>query len=214
MDITEFQEQIILGTLLGDAYIGKLPKKGKSYSIGWEHSLKQENYALWKAKNCLINYSFYKRDRLDNRTNKIYNSIVCYSTKNNYQYYRELFYKNKKEISEDILNKLKPLAIAVWYMDDGNLYYNSNNCHLNLAVNSFENKQLIIDWFKENYDLNFKISGKSIRLTSKKECEKFMNIVEPYIHEDLKYKILSEALLIYKNNLSPEKLNRRWKKNR
>lgn len=214
MNITEFQEQIILGTLLGDACICKLQNKRKSYNIKWEHSLKQENYALWKAKNSLNNYSFHKRNRLDSRTNKIYNSIICYSIKDNYQYYRELFYKNKKEISKEILNKLKPLAIAVWYMDDGSLYYNSNNCHLNLAVNSFENKQLIIDWFKKNYDLNFKISGKSIRLTSKKECEKFMNIVEQYIHEDLKYKTLSEALLIYKNNLSPEKLNRRWKINR
>lgn len=214
MENTEFQEQIILGTLLGDAYIGKLQEKRKSYSLGWEHSLKQENYALWKAKNSLNNYSFYKRDRLDNRTNKIYNSIICYSVKDNYQYYRELFYKNTKEISQEILDKLKPLAIAIWYMDDGNLYYNSNNCHLNLAINSFENKKLIIDWFKNKYNLNFKISGKSIRLTSKKECEKFMNIVEEYIHEDLKYKKLSEALLIYKNNLSIEKLNRRWKINR
>ena len=213
MDITEFQEQIILGTLLGDATVSKL-SKSKTCRISWEHSLKQENYALWKAQNSLINFSIYKRNRLDSRTNNIYNSIICYSIKDNYKYYKALFYKDKKEISEDILNKLKPLAIAVWYMDDGNIYYNSNNCHLNLAVNSFENKQLIIDWFKKNYDLNFKISGKSIRLTSKKECENFMNIVEPYIHEDLKYKILSEALLIYKNNLSPEKLNRRWKKNR
>ena len=213
MDITEFQEQIILGTLLGDATISKL-SKSETCRISWEHSLKQENYALWKAQNSLVNFSIYKRNRLDSRTNNIYNSIICYSIKDNYKYYKALFYKDKKEISEDILNKLKPLAIAVWYMDDGNIYYNSNNCHLNLAVNSFENKQLIIDWFKKNYDLNFKISGKSIRLTSKKECDKFMNIVEQYIHEDLKYKILSEALLIYKNNLSPEKLNRRWKKNR
>jgi len=213
MNITEFQEQIILGTLLGDATISKLSKTN-TCRISWEHSLKQENYALWKAKNSLINFSIYKRSRLDTRTNNIYNSIICYSIKDNYKYYKELFYKNNKEITEEILNKLKPLAIAVWYMDDGNIYYNSNNCHLNLAVNSFENKQLIINWFKNNYDLNFKISGKSIRLTSKKECEKFMNIVEQYIHEDLKYKTLSKALLIYKNNLSPEKLNRRWKINR
>lgn len=214
MKNTEIQEQIILGTLLGDAYIGKLKNRGKTYRIEWEHCLKQESYAIWKADNSLNNYSIFKRSRLDDRTNKTYSSIKCYSIKEDYRYYRELFYKNKKEVSLEILNKLKPLGIAVWYMDDGSLYYNGSICHLNLAINGFENRDLIINWFKTNYDLNFKSSGKSIRLTSKKECEKFMNVIKDYIHEDLKYKLLSEALLNYKNSLSKEKLNRRWKINR
>lgn len=54
----------------------------------------------------------------------------------------------------------------------------------------------------------------AIKRGFKDEFEMDDYIVEQYIHKDLKYKILSEALLIYKNNLSPEKLNRRWKKNR
>lgn len=45
------KEQILLGTLLGDAYIGKLQGRSKTYSIAWEHCLEQEEYALWKAEN-------------------------------------------------------------------------------------------------------------------------------------------------------------------
>ena len=210
------KEQILLGTLLGDAYMSKLSGKKEMSSIGWEHSLKQEEYALWKAKNSLNNYSFYKRDRLDSRTNNTYHSIICYSTKDNYKDYRKLFYNDKKEVSQEILNKLEPLGVAVWYMDDGNIYYNSNNCHISIGVNNFSNqsKQLIINWFKEKYNLNFKISSNAIRITSRKECEIFMNIVEKYIHESMNYKKLSSALLKYKNSLTEEQLNRRWKKNR
>ena len=47
------KEQILLGTLLGDAYIGKLQGRSKTYSIAWEHCLEQEEYALWKAENSL-----------------------------------------------------------------------------------------------------------------------------------------------------------------
>ena len=103
------KEQILLGTLLGDAYIGKLQKKQKIYNIGWEHSLKQKEYALWKAKHCLNNYSSYERNRLDSRTNKIYSSIICYSIKDNYEEYRNLFYQDKKEVSEEIFRKFKTI---------------------------------------------------------------------------------------------------------
>ena len=41
-----------------------------------------------------------------------------------------------------------------------------------------------------------------------------MNIVEKYIPDCMEYKKLSNALNKYKNNLSEEQLNRRWKRNR
>lgn len=211
------KEQILLGTLLGDAYIGKLYGRRKTYSINWEHCLEQESYALWKAENSLDNYSISKRSRFDSRTGNTYHSIRCYSTKDNYQEYREMFYTDGKEVSQEILNRLTPLGIAVWYMDDGSVYYNSNNCHLTLSVNGFNNesRNRIIGYFSNKYNLNFKItSGGAIRITTKRECELFMNIVEEHIHEEMKYKTLANVLLKYKNSLTEEQLKRRWKKNR
>ena len=73
---------------------------------------------------------------------------------------------------------------------------------------------MIINWFKAKYNLNFKRINKAIRLTSKKQCELFMKIVEEYIHKELNYKILSNALINYKNSLTEKQLNRRWKRNR
>ena len=144
------KEQILLGTLLGDATIPKLIGKRKTYRIEWEHCLEQEEYALWKAENSLNNFSFSRRSRLDNRTNRIYNSIVFYSTKDNYQDYRELFYIDNKAVTQHILDMLEPLGIAVWFMDDGNLYYNGNICHLTLSVNGFNEESVnrIINYFQ------------------------------------------------------------------
>lgn len=151
------KKQILLGTLLGDGSIPKILGRRKTYHIRWEHCLEQEGYAIWKAENSLDNFSIYKRSRLDNRTNNTYNSITCYSTKNNYQYYRELFYNESKQVSQEVLDLLEPLGIAVWFMDDGNLYYNGNICHLTLSVNGFNNESVdrIIDYFQNKYNILF-----------------------------------------------------------
>ena len=186
------KEQILLGTLLGDAYIGKLQGRSKTYSIAWEHCLEQEEYALWKAENSLNNFSFSRRSRLDSRTNRIYNSIVFYSTKDNYQEYKELFYSENKQVSQDILNKLQPLSIAIWFMDDGNLFYNGNICHLTLSVNGFDEESVdrIINYFQNKFGILFKKIGRAIRLTSVRQVELFESFFKEYYHKSMNYKTL------------------------
>ena len=201
------KEQILLGTLLGDASISKLIGKNKTYRISWEHCLEQEDYALWKAFNSLDNYSVYKRNRLDTRTGSIYNSITCYSRKDNYELYRNLFYTESKEVSEEVLNKLEPLGIAVWFMDDGNLYYNGNNCHLTLSVNGFNEDSItrIITYFENKYNINFKRAGKAIRLTSVRQVELFESFFKQYYHISMSYKTLQYKKQKYDNNLPRER---------
>jgi hypothetical protein len=187
------KEQILLGTLLGDATINKLSGRTKTHCIRWEHSLLQEEYALWKADNCLDNYSIYKRSRLDSRTGNTYHSITCYSTKDNYKHYRELFYKDSKEVSLDILNSLEPFGVAVWFMDDGNLYYNGNNCHLTLSVNGFNDDSVdrIIEYFKSTYNIHFKKTGRAIRITSVKQVLLFESYFKQHYHQSMMYKTLT-----------------------
>jgi hypothetical protein len=208
------KEQILLGTLLGDAYISKLQGKRKSFVISWQHCIKQELYALWKADNSLDNYSIHRRSVLDSRTNKIYHSITCYSRKDNYQYYRNLFYKEHKEVSQEVLDMLKPLGIAVWFMDDGNLYYNGNNCHLTLAVNGFDDESVnrIINYFKNNYNIIFKKTGKAIRITSVKQVELFESFFKKYYHDSMNYKTLEFSKNKHNNILTDEQKKCRNKK--
>lgn len=195
------KEQILLGTLLGDAYIPKLSGRATTYKISWEHCLEQEQYALWKAENSLDNYSIYKRSRLDIRTNNTYHSITCYSTKDNYQNYRELFYQDEKQVSQEILDRLEPLGIAVWFMDDGNMYYNSNICHLTLSVNGFNEESIdrIINYFQTKYNINFKKTGKAIRITSVQQVILFESYFKQYYHESMMYKTLAFQKQKYKN---------------
>lgn len=200
---------------MGDASIGKIYNKSKTLRISWEHCRKQEEYAIWKAKKMGIEYSIYRRDRLDKRTGKIYESTTVYSTGIDFSFYRNLFYPNGKKITtQDILGGLTPASIAVWYCDDGNMYYNRKNCHLTIAIHKFSDKNEIISYFKKKWDLNFKQNSGSIRLTSCEQVKKFEKIFKRFYPKCMDYKTLDFQKEKYNNNLSYERKKFRNKKYR
>lgn len=205
-------EDIIIGTLLGDASVPQLGERNKSYHIRWSHCMEQEEYCLWKKEISGLDMGEHYRERFDKRTNKTYNSLEVYSRGIDLKFYREMFYKNGvKKISKEILNKLTPKSIAVWFMDDGNLYYNGNNCHLTMSTDSFENN-IIIGYFKEKYNINFKKHQKRIRLTSVKEVEKWEKYFLDYYHDSMEYKSLKYVKNEYNKKIPDERKKFRNKK--
>lgn len=189
---TNMNLEFILGICIGDSHISKIYGRSKTHFISWEHSEKQYDYAIWKAKQLGISYGVYERSRLDIRTKNIYKSVIIYSKQIDFKNYRELFYpEGKKEISLDVLLKLKEQDIAIWFCDDGNLYYNGNNCHLTLATDKYRDKnELIINYFKERWGLNFKKTQTRIRLTSNIEVKKFETMFKDYYPPMMEYKTL------------------------
>jgi hypothetical protein len=192
---------IIIGTLLGDASIPKLLGRRKSYSIRWSHSLKQEEYCLWKLNQSKLSMGMYYRSRKDLRTNKIYECLEVYSKQIDLIEFRNLFYiNNVKKVSKQLLDSLEPLSIAVWFCDDGSLYYNGNNCHMTLGVDGFddESKQNIITYFNEKWGIQFKYHQARIRTTSVVFAEKFEELFGKYFPDFMNYKLLSYAKRKYK----------------
>jgi len=186
------KEEILLGSLMGDTNIYRY--KNKYYHLSIEHCIEQEKYAIWKKDNLGINTSLFKRDRLDKRTNKTYYSCIVHKSSKDYEKYYNMFYTPKKEVSNEILDKLTDLSVAIWYCDDGWFYQNEKNrcTQLGLATNSFsiESIERIIEWFKKKYNINFSLvkRNKSIRLTSKEEIKKFLDIFGKRIPECMNYK--------------------------
>ena len=179
-------EQVLLGSLLGDGSLRK-PKYSSSYSEA--HSLKQKDYLLWK------------RDIL-NLPHRL--SLVCFNQLKEYfeivyqtnalpqliPYYN-LFYPNgKKIVTQEILDKLEPLAIATWYMDDG-----SYDLEVHLATNcfSYESHLLIQNWFKFKWGINTVIrqnKKKQYNIAIKRrDSPLFINLVKDYIPPSMQYKI-------------------------
>jgi hypothetical protein len=188
MEIDKLGEQIILGSLLGDAGINK-DKRYEGYGFADRHSLDQVDYLLWKHKQLPFNFKAYEKSNL------------CTLRKNNkvFKEYRELFYKDKKKVvTKEILDRLNPLGLAVWYMDDGNYHYRSNVVRIYTQSFELEGNQIIKEWFEKKLNINIKIK----KIYSKKyqkayfyieistsNAKKFINIIKDHIIKSMEYKI-------------------------
>ena len=86
-------------------------------------------------------------------------------------------------------------------MDDGNLYYNGNICHLTLSVNGFDEESVdrIINYFQNKFGILFKKIGRAIRLTSVRQVELFESFFKEYYHKSMNYKTLQKKKNKYIN---------------
>jgi hypothetical protein len=113
MNLSEEEKSIIIGSLLGD---GHLERNGVHFRLQITHSIKQKSYLLWKMR---------KLKRLISGKIYIYKSSCRFRTKTLpiFDKFERMFYVNGvKRVPSEIHSILEDkLALAVWFMDDGNI---------------------------------------------------------------------------------------------
>ena len=193
LEFTPEQYQIFLGGMYGDSSLSS-SKDGINMYFTFAHSLKQENYALWKY-NKLNNLCFhpYYEHQYDSRTNKIYDRICIRSYQNKlFTPYLDKFYKvingkKVKYIDEKTIYTLDNLGLAVWFMDDG--YWNHHSYSLATNCFSLEDLEIIKQWFWDKYRISPTIHSEHTTYIGAKNRNTFKEIVQPYIHQDVSYKL-------------------------
>ena len=200
---TKFNKEsrnLIIGMLLGDGTISN------NYVFKLSHGENQKEYLEWKIK--LLNEYGIKNNGIKNYIQKIgYNigSTVYYSQLSIIPFIkvlRRVIYKPKKEyFNRKILNRLNALGVAIWYMDDGhiNIRKTGNKIHgfyIKIATClSKEQNQIIIDYFKDVWDISFYQfkEGKNTHslCCGTQEGVKFIEIIKPYVEScpSMLYKI-------------------------
>lgn len=127
---------------------------------------------------------------------KEYTTLTLRTT--NHSYFtrlRKIFYPyGKKIIRRKLLNKLTPLGLATWFMDDGTTGINNRNYpQLFISTCSYPmvDNQIIRSYFLENYGIEIKIhGGKYPRLYfNKPNAKKLVEIIKPYIIPSMQYKL-------------------------
>lgn len=191
LNIPSESHQILLGSLLGDMY---LRRECKNSNIEETHSIRQKEYLEWKYKILSTSfdlklYNFNNplckaRGRTYNRKTEV---RLRSKVSKELNLYHDLFYKNGvKRVSLSLLNQLEPLALAVWYCDDG--YYDPENHTAEIHTEGFsiEENQIIKKWFSErwNINVNFKKDPSKNKVLLRfpvKETNKFFKIIINYI---------------------------------
>ena len=203
ISISNAENQIIIGSLLGDASLNKTDKKPR---IHFSQCLAQAEYIQWKYESLINLTTGVGVRQVMSGVDKRYPQLR-FQTRNHaiFNYYRKLFYPNgKKEVNKRVLGQLEPLGLAVWYMDDGNkilhkytkkdgnLGIKSREICINTQCFTPEEHELMIAYFNRQYEIVCKMykNKDSHRLVmNAQNANKFIAIIEPYILDSMKYKV-------------------------
>ncbi|MFH1840518.1 MAG: hypothetical protein ABH849_05200 [Nanoarchaeota archaeon] len=212
MKFNEAQKQIILGSLLGDAGINK-DKRYEGYEFAERHSLKQINYLKWKNQHLNFNFKTYEKHNLCTirKSNKIFKD------------YKDLFYRNgSKIVTKEVLDKLTPLSIAVWHMDDGDYNYKTETIRLATHCFKLKGNKLIRNWFIKKWNIMPKIRRSYNEATKReyflleftcKNAKKFIELIEKHIISQMNYKIGLDEEKRKRAKEKKQEYNKRWWEN-
>ena len=179
--VTSRQEEILTGSLLGDAYI---TARGQ---IQFEQSVHQKEYLFWKHQE--LSSISYKNVSIAKRFDKRYkheNISYRFWTRQYFASWREKFYlNNKKIVPKDI--QLTPLSIAVWYMDDGCL--SDNKCII--ATDGFSKDDICFlqKLLLEKFNIKTSVKNESKIMIKKESFNIFFSIIRPHIISSMFYKV-------------------------
>lgn len=189
--LNEDQYQVVLGSFLGD---GNLDKCGLNrYRLRVIHGINQSGYCEMKSQIFtsdiqLIEKNGFSKKPATRFTTKVFHLI------------NELP-ESKTNIPEWVLNDVDCRALAIWFMDDGSVNKNilgevntttlwtcsfDDESHEKL-VHMLYNRFGVEASIKQYYQKNRKKYVKYLRL-NKENSQKFLLLVDKYIHPELKYK--------------------------
>lgn len=203
INLSYFQEQVLIGHILGDGYLGILGN-GKNASGKIEQGLVQKEYFYWKF-NQLIELTngrpleTHRKGEINGRpvnTNSIQVYMPAHPILTEY-YYKA--YKNKiKTLNKDILKDFEEVALAVLFMDDG---CKQNNGYT-ICTNGFDKPS--IEEFKNLLFYRFKLQAISnkynqIQILKKGDARRFEQLVGKYIIPSMEYKL-------HQNPFKPDKM--------
>lgn len=178
--LTERQKDILLGCVLGDAYINPLGK------IRIEQSIKQMDYVQWKYQELKsLAYPSLPREITHKIGEKEYQSVI-FTLRQYFRLWRSIFYFGKrKAFPKNLL--LTPLSLAVWYMDDG--CWTGKKSVISIESFDTENSKNIQEIFSNQFGIETIIGKNRKLIIRKKSHPKFYGLISPYIIPSMKYKI-------------------------
>jgi len=206
------QEQILIGTLLGDAYISKHPT-GSKITI----SQKEKKYVELKARffeNIGGTYDI-RISGYGTKMHRYYSHINPLFDK----YYNLIWNENKRVIKDELLNKLSLFSLAIWYMDDGSRAHNSkqrDRAILDVSRYNLNDIKKIVKFFQKKFKYKISIQNykkKYYKLVFNTESsQSFFKSIKTYVPSYMSRKLPEEFRTVYKYFDKKKKVDWQYKK--
>jgi recombination protein RecA len=195
------QWQMILGSIMGDGNLSR-PMRRDDHSARFRmgHGVAQAAYLDWKL-SLLANIP---HSRTVNAKGAVFGDVTPLSE---LAEVREAVYfgDGKKHLSWDYLKRLTPLALAVWYMDDGCFTLRSKGVQertqggsgrIEICVEAMSpgSRVRLLGYLRDTHGLDVRLGAGGARQVSRlvfttSASEKFQKLVAPFIHPSMAYKL-------------------------
>lgn len=186
--LSDIQKEILIGTVMGDMSL----RKNKHVSAHCSHCIKQKDYCYAKYKEFVslgAKFKYHIRKTEDFRTGIKYESYeVTIPANSELDKLYDLCYVNgQRRIPFELFEYFTARSLAYYFMDDGS---KTGNGYM-LASMRYKLDELakFCKFLEDKFELKTNLwkDGKIyIRACSRK---RFDEIVTPYIHESMKYKL-------------------------
>jgi hypothetical protein len=178
------QNDIIIGSLLGD---GAMRCKTNAL-LEINHSVHQRSYVDWKYRALAELVSTPPKERKGNGSRIAYR-FVTRSLPILTPFYRSFYGSGLKRVPEPEI-QMSPLALAVWFMDDGcrsrsAVYLNTQQFDMH---SQFRLMRMLRKRFGFETTLNRDRIYYRIRLTVR-STSRFVSLVEPFVLLEMRYKL-------------------------
>jgi recombination protein RecA len=196
------QLQMILGGLMGDANLSQpVAADGSSARLRMGHGKKQAPYVDWKA-SLLGNIKQSRSVRPDGSVHIDLTPLPELAELREVVYWGD----GKKHLTWDYLKALTPLALAIWYMDDGTFSLRSKGLQRRTAGGSGRSEicveamsegsqKRLQEHLKDHFGLETRLSKRgahrvAVLTFTTASTDTLHELVAPYVHPSMEYKLL------------------------
>jgi recombination protein RecA len=195
------QLQVVLGSLMGDGNLSpnRRGRSGTRFRMG--HGAKQAEYLDWKT-SLLGNIKHAWTVNTKGAVFADFTPLPELGELHDAVYFGD----GKKHLTWEYLKSLTPLALAIWYMDDGSFTVRSKGVQertaggtgrIEIVVEAMSpgSRDRLVRYLRDTHKLDVQLVSKGARQVSAirfttAASEKFQKLVAPCIHPSMDYKLL------------------------
>ena len=199
--LSDQQLQVVLGALMGDGNLSPnlRDRSGTRFRMG--HGAKQAEYLDWKT-SLLGNIGHTRTVNAKGAVFADFTPLPELAELHDAVYFGD----GKKHLTWEYLKGLTPLALAIWYMDDGSFVVRSKGVQartvggtgrIEIVVEAMSpgSRDRLVRYLRDTRKLDVQLITKGIRQVSAirfttAASEKFQKLVAPYVHPSMDYKLL------------------------
>ncbi len=199
--LSDQQWQVVLGGLMGDGHLAPNPRGRHGVRFRMGHGAKQVDYLDWKA-------SLLGNIPQTRTTNPKGASFVDLTPLPELGELRQVMYwgDGKKHLTEDVVKALTPMALAIWYMDDGSFALRSKGLQqrttggsgrIEVCVEAMSegSRARLVSYLRDTHGVDSHVTlrgarQKAVLQMTTAGTARFQEIVAPYIHPSMDYKLL------------------------